>query len=533
MASLLGTLGGLLLSLVVAAGLGTAAYFLSSPTAAGVDPAREPVLRVGYVFFLFVFTTVLTSWVLMPLAVGGGGRFEPSRMLLYPVSLRKIFAFDLVSDLTGIVAVFAVPTILALGLGAGLARGRVVGGLLVSLAAVAFGLTAAKMLSLSVGAMMRARRSRGEMVLALLGGAFGLVGVGMGQLLPLLERHPEYLEPARWTPPGAAAYALVSGLREGGAAAFWLSAATLGLYALVSLLLAYRVARRTALGLGGARAARKPVAGVGAKGGEAALAGWSVPLVSPQLAAVLEKELRYAARNPQLRVIALMTVGLTIAFRVAQAGEGRGMGTLTPYAEGTGAVFTVIYVFMLVSPLSTNLFGYEGAGMRALVLSPVPRRLFLFGKNLAVLAVTAVLAAVGVLAGGLVSGDLTAGSALFAALAFCAYAPLFALFGNALSLRWPKRMEFGKQMSRSGVAGLLLIPFLLVMLAPPAAAVAAAHYSGLGVLRYVILGAFAAASLGLYWPLVRRQGGALARAELGVLDAVAGRDGGEDQRITG
>jgi hypothetical protein len=173
-ASLLGTMSGLLLSLAVAAGLGAAAYFLSAPPADGIDPARAPALRVGYLFFLFVFTMAFMSWVLMPLAVGGGSRFEPSRMLLYPVSLRKLFAFDLLSDLTSIVAIFAVPTILALGVGAGLARGRLPSGLLVSLSAVAFGLAAAKMVALAVGALMRARRTRGEMLLALLGGALGL-----------------------------------------------------------------------------------------------------------------------------------------------------------------------------------------------------------------------------------------------------------------------------------------------------------------------------------------------------------------------
>ncbi|HZI18090.1 MAG TPA: hypothetical protein VEY09_05785 [Pyrinomonadaceae bacterium] len=545
-ASALGTLGGLAFSLAVAAGLGVAAYYFSAPPAEGVDPARAPALRVGYAFFVFVLTMALMSWALMPLAVGGGSRFEPTRMLLYPVSLRKLFAFDILSDLTSLVAVFAVPSILALGVGAGLARGRLAGGLLVSLSAVAFGLAAAKMLALSVGALMRARRARGEMLLALLGGGLGLSGVLMGQLMPVLERSPQLLEAARWTPSGAAAYGLVNGLRADGAADLLVSLLTLWLYAAACLLLAYRVARRTALGIGGerraARAALRPSA-LSAIGGEAAEraeagalkveAGWRVPYMSPPLAAVFEKEMRYAARNAQLRVVALMAVGVTLAFRFARPAEGAGLAGLTPHAEGAGSVFTLVYVFMLMSPLSTNLFGYDGAGMRALVLSPVPRRLILLGKNLAVLAVTAALAAAGVVAGGLVSGDLSAGSLLFAALAFCVYAPTFAAFGNSMSLRWPKRMEFGKQMNRSGVAGLLLLPFVVAMLAPPAAAILVAHLSGAGALRYVILGAFAAASLALYWPLVNRQGRALARAELDILEAVAGRDGEGDQRITG
>jgi ABC-2 type transport system permease protein len=327
-------------------------------------------------------------------------------------------------------------------------------------------------------------------------------------------------------------------LREGDVMPLTASLLTLGLYTLVCLLLAYRVARRTALGLSGPQSARKSVRRAGTanaaeSSGARTYAGWLLPFASPQLSAIVEKELRYAVRNAQLRVVALMAVGLTVAFRLAQSAEGRGLGTLSPQAEGAGSIFVVIYVFMLVSPLSTNLFGYEGAGMRALILSPVPRRLILFGKNLALLAASLLLAIMAVLVGVLISRELSTGALLFAGLAFCVYAPLFALFGNILSLRWPKRMEFGKQMNRSGVAGLLLLPFVLAMLGPPAAAIWAAHYFGVGSLRYVILGAFAAASLLLYWPILSRQGRALGRLELDILEAVAGRDGEGDQRITG
>jgi hypothetical protein len=545
-ASAAGTLAGLAFSLVFAASLGVGAYFLSAPPAEGFDPVREPALRVGYVFLFFVFTMAFMSWALMPLAVGGGSRFEPARMLLYPVSLRKLFAFDLLSDLTSLVSVFAVPTILALGVGAGLARGMLWAGLLVSLAAAAFGLAASKLAAFAVGSLMRARRTRGEMLLALLGAALGMTGALMGQLLPLAERYAPYLEAARWTPPGAASYGLAKGLLPGGVVELSLSLATLGLYAAVCLLLAYRFARRSALGLGGGggkRAAAVKVSSPADAGrsdtrddARRGYAGWRLPLSSPQLSAVFEKELRYAVRNAQLRVIALMAIGLTIVLRMMPAGgtrSGKGFADFTPYAEGAGAVFSVLYIFTLVSPLSTNLFGFDGAGMRALVLAPAPRRLVLFGKNLAVFAVTATLLFAGVLAGGLFFRDLKPGALLFVALASLTYAPLFALFGNWLSLRYPKRVEFGKRMSRSGVAGLLVLPFFVAMLLPPALSVAAAHYLESGAVRYVILGAFAAISLSLYAPLLGRQGRALERLELDILEAVTGRGGEEEERIMG
>jgi len=66
-------------------------------------------VNAGFAVLLFVFTVAFLMWALMPLALGGGSRFEPSRMLLYPVSLGRLFAFDFLSDLTSLTSVFVVP----------------------------------------------------------------------------------------------------------------------------------------------------------------------------------------------------------------------------------------------------------------------------------------------------------------------------------------------------------------------------------------------------------------------------------------
>lgn len=528
-ASLLGTLAALALSLVIAGGLGVAAYSLTAPE----GWLGERASSTAFVFFFLLFTTAFVMWALMPLALGGGGRFEPGRMLLYPVSLRKLFAFDLLSDLTSLTALFAVPSVLALGLGAGLANGRVWAGLLVALAAVGFGLGLSKLLSAGVGALMRGRRTRGETVLALLGAVLGLTGAALGQLMPYMERYAHRFEQMRWTPPGAAARALAAGLRPGGGAEFAASLALLLAYAAASVVLAYRVARRTALGAGGgggARGGKREGRGVGAEG----YAGWRLPFVSSELSAVFEKELRYAARNAQLRVVVLMAVGLTVVLRMTMTtAVGRGSGPASPYAEVAGTAFTVLYIFTLMSPLTTNLFGYEGAGMRVLVLSPVNRRTFLLGKNLALTLVTAALVAAGVTAGGLVFGDLTWETFAFASLSFVLFAGLFNSFGNWLSLQFPKRVEFGKRMNRSGVAGLLVVPFFLLLLALPALAVVAAHLAASAALKYAILAAFAILSATTYVLLLAPQGRALARRELDILEAVTGRGGEGETQVLG
>jgi hypothetical protein len=376
-------------------------------------------------------------------------------------------------------------------------------------------------------------------VLALLGAALGMTGVLMGQLMPLLERNAAYLEGTRWTPPGAAAYALARGLFAGDAGALAVSLLTLAAYAAACVLLAYRVARRTALGVGGGGAKRRAAeetqaAAAGAGVGEA-YAGWRLPFASPQFSALFEKEVRYALRNAQLRVIALMAVGLTVVLRMGPAGarSSRMWGTFTPYAEGAGAVFSVIYICMLVSPISTNLFGYDGAGMRAVVLSPVSRRTVLLAKNAAVALISLLLVTVGVFAGGLILGDLTPTTLLFALLSYVTTAALFAPVGNWLSLQFPKRVEFGKRMNRSGVAGLLLVPIFFLLLLPPAASIIAAHFAGRHLVKYVILAAFALVSALFYALMLPLQGRWLERRELEVLEAVTGRGGGEGGQIIG
>jgi membrane protein implicated in regulation of membrane protease activity len=260
-----------------------------------------------------------------------------------------------------------------------------------------------------------------------------------------------------------------------------------------------------------------------------------VPFASPQFSAVVEKEIRYALRNAQLRVIALMAVGLTIVLRMAPMNGGmrRSWAQISQYADGAGAVFSVLYIFMLVSPLSTNLFGYDGAGMRALVLSPVSRRLVLAAKNAATTFISLVLVTAGVFVGGLVFGDLTPRTLLFVVLAFITTAGIYPVFGNWLSMQFPKRVEFGKRMNRSGLAGFLLVPFFFLLIVPPALAIVAGHLAQSLAVKYVILAAFAVLSVGFYLLLLPVQARSLEKRELEILEAVTGRGEGGDSQVMG
>jgi hypothetical protein len=239
-------------------------------------------------------------------------------------------------------------------------------------------------------------------------------------------------------------------------------------------------------------------------------------------------------RNAQLRTMAAMPIIMTLSFKLIGSRRGGGFdgggaagggffAGVAPYMEGTGAALSVLYVFLITSALSANLFGYEAGGMRAYVLAPVARRTILAGKNLAGFAVSFVFAVAVVAANALLYRDLTPRALLFTALCFVFFAAATATVGNLFSLRFPKRLEFGKRMNASGVSGLLLLPIFLCIAVAPALAVVGGYAAESLLVEYVILAAFAAASVVVYFLSLGRQGRLLAERELDILEAVTGR----------
>lgn len=535
LASLLGTLAALVLALGIAAALGFAAYGLSSPVQIDLSGEAQATAQTNVFLMFTLLATFYLLWGTLPLTIGGVSQFDPGRLLLYPISLRKLFAIDFVSELTSLGSIFAVPSLLAMGLGAGLRNGRVWAGLLVAACAIMFGVALAKWIAATVGALIRSRRTGGETLLALLGAVVGLAGAFMGQLISIISRHGEFFRGLRWTPPGAAAVALTTGLRPGGETDYALALLTLLAYAFVLTAAAYRVARRSALSAGGARLGGKGSAQTKDAEDKELTAGWHLPFTSAQLSAVVEKELRYAMRNAQLRVLALMPL-ILLAFRIAPAGGvggGGGSGVISSsnpftgafarYGEGLIPAAWMLYVFMILGSVACNLFAYEEGGMRTLILAPVNRRVILLGKNIVVALVAFSFSAILVIINELAFGDVSLAAILFMALCFPLFAVTQALIGNLLSIHFPKRLQFGKRMNVSGVAGLLLLPLAALLALPPLAASALGYLAQSLVVKYATLSAFASAALVLYPLLIERQGRVLAEREIEILEAVSGQ----------
>src|SRR5215472_9899258 len=90
-ASLLGTLVTLAVSLLIACGLGIAAYLITSKVglaqiqeARAATHATSDIPPADFIFFM-IFAFVYLFWASLPLSLGSGSQFDPGRLLMYPV----------------------------------------------------------------------------------------------------------------------------------------------------------------------------------------------------------------------------------------------------------------------------------------------------------------------------------------------------------------------------------------------------------------------------------------------------------------
>ena len=523
-ASVLGTLLALALSLMVAMGLGVAAYALTRPDVWGeaLRHARTPDLpetaSVEFIFFS-IFGILYLMWATVPLSIGGSKQFDAGKLLMYPITLRKLFAVDFVSELTTLHSVFAVPAVLALCIGAGLGSGNLTTTLIIAFPAILFGIALSKWLSTVIGSLVRRKRARGETIIAMIGAIAGLSAAAAGQVAPILVKHAESIRYLRWTPPGAAAFLLTTDAAADQAGYATALIALTG-YAVVLVIATYWLARRAALGLEGKRRRKVSVQPTTVE----AYSGWQLPFMSPQLSAVLEKELRYAMRNAQIRMMALMPLILIVIRFVNSrrwaATRPQASGDFLAYGSGLLPLGGVLYVFLILAGLSCNIFAFEEGGMRTLILSPVDRRKILFGKNIAVILIALVFSTALLILNEIIFRDLRFRDILFVALSFVVFAALSSSMGNWISLRFPKHMRFSKRLNVTGVAGLLLIPMVIVLATPPLLATVVGFVTRNVLNVYTSLAVMALLSVGFYFLALNFQGRSLAAREIEILEAV-------------
>jgi ABC-2 type transport system permease protein len=183
---------------------------------------------------------------------------------------------------------------------------------------------------------------------------------------------------------------------------------------------------------------------------------WRLPGVSEHSSAVAAAGLRSLTRAPEAKmmlvapIIAVVVFGGLLATKTVDPPE-----PARPLMALGGAAMVLLMGVQLVG----NQFGYDRAGFRAFVLSPVPRREVLLGKNLAVAPVTLGLAAAVVLLVGVVFPMRPDHYVAVAALLIAMFL-VYCLLANALSIAAPIPMASGALKP----SNTRLVPVLLQML---------------------------------------------------------------------
>jgi len=272
---------------------------------------------------------------------------------------------------------------------------------------------------------------------------------------------PHLASAGRFLPPGMAAYAIMAG-RAGRAGSASAEFAGLLVYSVVlGWLLSLRL-RAEYRGESLSEARQETSAGR-----STVRAGWNVAGLSPTVAALFEKDLRYLIRNSTAYLTLLAPVLVVI---VLSLGHGGPHGRQLAFIRSSSVFFplSVGYVMLTVVGLVYNSLGYDGSGLPMLLAAPIRFRDVLVAKNLLhTLVVVAEVLTISVL-GWFVVGPtppLVVGMTLAGTL-FVLLTNLTA--GNLVSLYFPRKLNFGQmrrqQTSGLAVAGSLGIQVLLAAL---------------------------------------------------------------------
>lgn len=159
-----------------------------------------------------------------------------------------------------------------------------------------------------------------------------------------------------------------------------------------------------------------------------------------EVGAVTEKELVYLVRDPQYKAMAVQLLYTMMALAIPILLPSYQVGKSLPNTVFQGWALLGVGAALLLSmaPLVFNIFGGEGAAITVLFSLPTRRRNIFLGKNLAHLAVLALLGLVGMT---VISAGLHQWAAMpLALLTVIIAAPVLMAAGNLISVRLPHRM---------------------------------------------------------------------------------------------
>ncbi len=183
--------------------------------------------------------------------------------------------------------------------------------------------------------------------------------------------------------------------------------------------------------------------------------GFSVAGLSPTVAALLEKDVKYLIRNTTMFFTLAVPFVLVI---VMSLNKGSGNGSGPAFMRSGSSVFplSVCYVMLVLVGFAYNVLGYDGAGLSVVFAAPVRFRDVMVAKNiLHGLMVTVELFLIALL-DWIVVGPVRA-PVILVTLVGAAGAILVNLaLGDLMSLYFPRKLNFG-QMRRQQTSGVSIL----------------------------------------------------------------------------
>ena len=417
-----------------------------------------------FAWLLLLFWSVCLFWQAFPIFLAGfGAPFEFRTLLRFPLRFSAFYIIGLAYGLADFAAVCGTCWMLSVAVGVAMARLALLPPvLLVIVLFIWMNITLERLLSSWFERLLARRRTR-----ELLFGLFILLSVSAQFLRPVIIRYSEgvhssasllrvvsYLSPF---PPSLAGSAVIAAA-EGHPSQFLIGVGALVAYLAVLSALLWR---RFAAQYRGEELSETSAPLQTTKSSSRAVTKENFdPLgfLSPQLAAILAKEVKYLARNGFVLISLLMPPLLVLLFTSQFGGKNSSVTHAHISSDSFFPGMMGYLILMLMTP-AYNCFAYEGKGIRNYYTSPVRFREVLLAKNLMYAAIlifeivlSTVLLSIRI---GLPSTPVFAATIL--ALVF-AIAGQFTI-ADWVSLSFPRKLEYGSMRGQRGSGVSIWIAF--------------------------------------------------------------------------
>jgi ABC-2 type transport system permease protein len=460
--------------------------------------------RLGWL--LLLFWSISLFWQAFPLFIAGfGAPFEFRALLRFPLRIGAFYIIGLAYGLADFAAVCGTCWLLSVAVGTGMARPALIPSvLLIVVLLIWLNITLERLLSSWLERLLARKRSRellfGLIILLSVSAQFvrpAIIHYSQGAGAPASLQHlVAYLAPF---PPSVAGSALIAA-SAGHVSQFFTSVGALCIYiAILSALLWRRFAAqfrgeelsetsapvRVATTQSTAPAQTKPD---------------PLGFLSPPVAAILTKEIKYLLRNGFVLISLLMPPLLVLLFS-SQFGVRHPSVIQTRVSPDTFFPGMMGYLILMLMTPAYNCFAYESKGIRNYYTAPIRFRDVLLAKNLmyASILIFEIVLSIALLSVriGLPSSPVLAATIL--ALVF-AVAGQFVI-ADWVSLSFPRKLEYGSMRGQRGSGISIWIAFgVQILLAGICSVILfTGRWTGNPWLPAEAFAALAAASLGGYF----------------------------------